>query len=81
MKKVIYSIMAAVAMLLPLGSCSDDEPTVPGGGTVVGAGDDMPEFDIEFDATPLKKAMRLLRILIRKVMTNILRIKRFQIRW
>lgn len=56
MKKVIYSIMAAVAMLLPLGSCSDDEPTVPGGGTVVGAGDDMPEFDIEFDATPLEES-------------------------
>lgn len=56
MKKVVYSIMAAVAMLLPLGSCSDDEPTVPGGGTVVGAGDDMPVFDIEFDATPLEES-------------------------
>lgn len=56
MKKVVYSIVAAVAMLLPLGSCSDDEPTVPGGGTVVGAGDDMPVFDIEFDATPLEES-------------------------
>lgn len=55
MKKVLYSIMAAVVMLMPLGSCSDDEPTVPGGGTVVGAGDDMPEFDIVFDATPLEE--------------------------
>ena len=56
MKKVVYSIVAAVAMLLPLGSCSDDEPTVSGGGTVVGAGDDMPVFDIEFDATPLEES-------------------------